>query len=170
LQGLAIEGRVSETVLGVSLPVSGVIVTILSGDTEISTLETSLLGTYSVDVNPGIYSVKFEKAGYASDQTNDVTVGSGETKTVNKMLSRLTGSLSGTISKGSNPITIKVMDGENEVASVKQVTTFSLGGGVYSISNIPLGTYSVVATKTGATKTFENVVINEGTNLLNIGF
>ena len=169
MQGLAIEGRVSETVLGVSLPVSGVIVTILSGDTIIDTLETSLLGTYSVDVNPGIYSVKFEKAGYASDQTNDVTVGSGETKTVNKMLSRLTGSLSGTISKGSNPITIKVMDGENEVASVK-VTTFSLGGGVYSISNIPLGTYSVVATKTGATKTFENVVINEGTNLLNIGF
>lgn len=169
MQGLAIEGRVSETVLGVSLPVSGVIVTILSGDTIIDTLETSLLGTYSVDVNPGIYSVKFEKAGYASDQTNDVTVGSGETKTVNKMLSRLTGSLSGAISKGSNPTTIKVMDGENEVASVK-VTTFFLGGGVYSISNIPLGTYSVVATKTGATKTFENVVINEGTNLLNIGF
>ncbi|WP_367358709.1 carboxypeptidase regulatory-like domain-containing protein [Mesotoga sp.] len=80
-----IEGYVWESRWGVP-PVGGVTVTVLDESDVVDTTVTNGIGIYAIDVPPGTYTVRFEKSGYTTAETENVVVTLGGTTTVNKRL------------------------------------------------------------------------------------
>jgi subtilisin family serine protease/uncharacterized membrane protein len=121
---------------------------------------TDALGSYSIgNVTPGNYQVTASKSGYQSSSLT-VSVVSGTTAVANFSLSQiiLPGSITGSVTdaKDGSPIGgAQVSDG------IRTVLTDAAGK--YTISNVPPGTYQVVASKEGYETSFSAVGVLQGT-------
>lgn len=83
-----IEGAVSDDG-GVGIEDAWVTVRDAATETVVTETATDANGDYSVTVDPDTYDVRAEKIDYEAEEELEVTVGSGETKTVNLTLSEL---------------------------------------------------------------------------------
>lgn len=105
-------------------------------------------GTYTItNVPEGPYTATATKSGYASHALHDVQIDADQTTTADFSLEAgpTTGTLTGTVKDTAN----------NPLAGALVQTTPSVGvasadgTGVYTIENVPIGTYSVRASKSG---------------------
>jgi thermitase len=136
-------------------PIVGVIVSDGNG-----TATTDATGKYTIaDVPSGNYQVTASKSGYQSSSLT-VTVLSGSTAVANFSLSQVIvpGSITGSVTdaKDGSPIVgAQVSDG------TRTATTDATGK--YVITDVPPGTYQVVASKEGYETSFSAVSVLQGT-------
>ena len=135
-------------------PISGVTVSTTPGG---YTAFTNTSGQYTIsNVPPGTYTVEAYKSGYGSVTQSNVQVVSNQTTTVNFTFSTGSGTITGTVrDSASNPlsgVTVRTVG-----ASFSAVTNQS---GQYTLSNVPAGTYTLEASKSGyVTQTQSNVQV-----------
>lgn len=156
-----VPGNISGTVtsLSTSLPLSGVTVTIKQGQTAIASVQTNLLGTYTVsNLTPGTYTVEFSLNNYQTvAQTKVVT--SSTTTTADASLQLQTGNVAGVISNTLNlvPIsnaTVTALQGATIIA-----TTTTGANGSYQLNSLPPGTYTISAVATNFQTTTQTLVV-----------
>jgi len=135
-------------------PISAVTVSTTPGG---YTAFTNTSGQYTIsNVPPGTYTVEAYKSGYGSVTQSNVQVVSNQTTTVNFTFSTGSGTITGTVrDSASNPlsgVTVRTVG-----ASFSAVTNQS---GQYTLSNVPAGTYTLEASKSGyVTQTQSNVQV-----------
>jgi uncharacterized membrane protein len=128
------------------------------------TATTDATGKYTIaNVPPGTYQVVASKEGYESS-SRTVSVLQGATAIANFSLSQiiLPGSITGSVidAKGSPIVGAAVTDGTR--------TATTDASGKYTIADVPLGTYQVVASKEGYDSLTSSVaVVSDGTATLN---
>src|SRR6202043_1868566 len=119
-------------------------------------------GSYTFSsVPPGTYSMTFSAAGYASQTVNNVTVTSGTTTTEPPVALSMPGTITGTVtdSSTSNPIS-----GATVSCTCSGTDQTTGGGGSYTFSSVPPGTYSMTFSASGyASQTVNNVTVTSGT-------
>lgn len=129
------------------------------------TATTDVNGNYTMPVvAPGTYNVTASKSGYNTNTQTGKTVSAGATTTVNFTMTAVS---------GNGTITGYVRDARWEAVSGATVATTSGGytattnsSGAYTISNVAVGTYNVVASKTGyQSDTFTGKAVASGTTL-----
>ena len=142
-----IAGTVTDSIT--HLAISSATITVTQGATTIATSTTDGSGNYSIGgIYPGTYSVQASKTNYTTQTQSSVVVASNATTTASFALVPQTGSLSGTVTNAVtsatlNGATITLLSG----ATVIQTTT-TAGGGLYSMTGITPGSYTVRATLT----------------------
>jgi hypothetical protein len=153
---LAPLGKISGTVLNSGgVAVSGATVSYSGGS-----IKTGTNGSYTFsNVVPGTYNITVTATNYHSS-TQSVIVALSATSTVNFALSPLTGGLKGkTSSKGGVAIAGATITISGGVVSTKLTSTTNLSGN-FSFTNIPVGSYSVSASKAGFTTQTKNVSVS----------
>ncbi len=132
------------------------------------TTTTNSAGAYTfTNVPAGTYAVTASTAGFFS-QTNQVTVASGTTATLNFALAT-GGKISGTVTN-SNGVAIssaQVNIVGGLIATTKNLTTSSTG--TYNSSWVPIGTYTVTVTAPGYSTQTKTVSVTTG-NTTTINF
>jgi len=123
------------------------VVDIISGEQR-TTLSTNL-GEFSIQVNPGSYSVSAAKAGFISSTARNLTVDLGESQDESAspfIIRNDMATISGTVTnQSSSPISlarVRLRSGTNEI----EVLTNSQG---FYTANVSSGTWSLTASKTG---------------------
>ncbi|HUW44673.1 MAG TPA: carboxypeptidase regulatory-like domain-containing protein, partial [Dehalococcoidia bacterium] len=141
-------------------PVAGAVVT---DGTRMTT--TDATGEYTIaNVPPGTYQVTASKAGYHSSSLT-VTVLSGGTAIANFSLNEVIvpGSITGSVTdvKDGSPIVgATVSDGTR--------TTITDASGIYTVANVPPGTYQVTTSKEGyVSVTLTATLVSGGTSVMN---
>ena len=113
-----------------------------------STTVTNAFGNYNLyNVVVGNYNVQFSKANYVT-KTVAAVITNNNTTTLNTCLDPVPGIMAGTVTNASNG---------NPVVGAKIVcnnppyysTTYSTGGGAYSLHVYPVGSFTVSASKVG---------------------
>ena len=166
-----IAGTVTDSITHLAIPSAAITVT--QGTSTIATSTTDASGNYSSGgIYPGTtYSVQASQTNYTSQTQSSVTVTSNATTTVSFALVPQAGSLSGTVrnavtSATMNGVTINLLSGGTTVA-----TTTTAGGGLYSITGIIPGNYTVQAiyatfqTQTASVTISSNVVTTQNLSL-----
>ncbi len=140
-EDFSIMGKITLAVTGAPVPINDVLVTVL--ETGASVL-TNATGDYLVPVQPpGTYTLLIAKPGYVEQTIPNIVVTASAIATVNTQLvpESGNGSIVGTITLGGTPASASVtIDGTTFSANTEPTT------GVYTIENIPAGTYTVRAT------------------------
>jgi hypothetical protein len=125
-------------------------------------------GTYTLaDLQPGAYDVTASMSGYAS-QTKTAGVVAGSTTTLNFALSQSAqqyGSLTGTVTYSTGGVVSGAKVTATGLATYAAVTN---SAGVYTINNIPTGTYTVKATVKGSTATKSAIVLPGNITVVNL--
>lgn len=160
-----------------STPIANARIVITNNDTryenEVFNVTTNTDGNYSVTVPAGTYKVKVTADGYidfnayADVKTDQVTY----TETFLMVAGNIdeTGTATGTITNalngsGLSGVTLQVRNGWNnssEGSVIKTVRTDS--NGRYSVS-LPLGNYTLCASKDGYVSTVINIIVQSGTS------
>jgi len=132
-------------------PIEGATVTVNGHSTT-----TDADGHYNIaNVPPGDYTVSASKPSYQTESTSATAV-SGETTTVNIMLTPLPGTIAGMVTSAS---TGEAIAGANVTANGISATTNS--SGAYVIHDLPPGTYTVTASATDYESASEtNIVVS----------
>lgn len=145
---------------------SGVTVRLLQGATTVDTATTSAGGSYTfTGVPPGSYSVRFSKTGY-STLTRAVTVSASSTTTANAALS----SDNGGGGEGNSSLRVRVNTSTGrpiQSATVEISGPASRSGntdeeGQITFTDLPAGTYSVVASAAGMNSSTGQATVTEG--------
>lgn len=165
--GGTIDGTVTDAIT--TIPISGATIRIFQGTELIQTAMTDGLGFYSVaDLAPGNYIVLASASGYQT-QFQGAHVQVSITTTVDFALESSPGAISGTVidSLTSNPIggaLVEVYDGSVVVGFAD-----TDGSGNYTISDLAVGNYTVIASATGyQSKTVGAGVISSATTTVNL--
>ena len=157
----AVTGSLSGIVGSGATPVSGATVVLNPGG---YTATTGALGTYSIDnLTPGDYTVTVTATGYET-WTGNKTVATG-TNIQNVDLTPIveTGSLTGVVRSGATPVS-----GATVTLTPGGYTATSIIGGGFSISDIPVGDYTITVTATGYLEWTLPKTIVSGTNLQDV--
>jgi subtilisin family serine protease len=148
----AVNGMLAGTVTSGGAALSGVSVSVSGAGSAVSASN----GSYSVSaITPGGHSVTFSKSGYSS-RTLDVTVASGQTTTLNVLLTAVVapGALSGSVTTSDAPLPgVSV-----SIPGVGAVTTGV--DGAYSVGGVTPGSYDVTFAKSGFTRQTRSVTIS----------
>jgi Domain of unknown function (DUF1929)/Carboxypeptidase regulatory-like domain/Glyoxal oxidase N-terminus len=149
-----ITGKVTNASTGGA--VSGATVGYSGGSTT-----TSSTGTYTLaSVAAGTYTVSASHTGYLT-RSISVTVTGGQTTTANIAIATA-GKIAGTIKSSSGAVrsgvTVKISGGS--VPTTVTLTTSSTG--TYATGWIPVGSYTITASKTGLTTQSKGATVNSG--------
>lgn len=139
--------------------VSGAIVKLDSTETT-----TDANGTYSMtNLSTGTYTLTVSATGYQSYQVSITLVEGSNTKNVTLTpVTTQTGNLTGTVKYGSTPV-------DGVLVQLQGVGSYTTGAdGIYSFTQIPYGTYTITAVKTGYSDYTASVTIASATNTLDI--
>ncbi len=126
---------------------------------------TASNGTYSVSgVAPGTYSATYSKSGHYSQTISGLVVAPGGTTTRNVSLAKKPGAVSGRLTHngvGIGGATVKVGS---------RPTAYTNASGYYTVTGVPVGTYSVTYAKAGyVSKTLTGVsVVANATSTRNV--
>ncbi|MGD0754087.1 MAG: carboxypeptidase-like regulatory domain-containing protein [Bacteroidales bacterium] len=134
---------------------------------------TSSNGSYSFDITPGSYYIKLSKLGYENLPPANIiavpfTVVLQQTVTMDFQMNPLTttglGTISGQVTKSSNPATGVLVVASGTSAGYSSVTDKN---GNYWIYNVPAGTYTVKAWESGYNSSSANVALASAGNSQN---
>jgi len=164
-----IQGAVTEA--GTSLPVSSVRVVVFDANTNapLLSLTTGGDGSYSIELGPGTYLLKFARQGYEDLPPRDisplpvtVTVGQTTPYSVQMFKSSLTntGAISGKVLAAGSGVPGCLVVAEGTASGFSATTDAS---GVYLITNVQAGSYTVKAWKSGYTSTAAAVNVTAAT-------
>ena len=135
----AITGKITNASGGAAI--AGATVSYAGGSTT-----TDSTGTYTLsNVAPGSQSVTVQAAGFTS-KTQSVTVNAGSTATLNVALTATTATLTGKITNASSGSGLS-----GATVSVAGKTATSNSSGVYSVTGVATGTYTMTVTLKGWT-------------------
>ncbi len=144
---IEILGVLSGHVTNATVPIQGATI-VLTGQRNYSAISTSPLGGYTIDrILPGTYVAHAEKMGYwTAYHDTPVVITRGKITDLNFTLLEQPTTLFGKVTSGGTPLSgVKVT-----IASTEYTTSTSTDtNGNYTISSIPVGTYSVVFEKEG---------------------
>jgi hypothetical protein len=147
-------GQVTGTVTSPSgQSLGGVTVTVAGGQAPVTTqtLTAGLVGFYELSglATPGTYTLTFSLAGYQS-QTVGVTLGSsGSASAVDVTLPLLSGTISGTVSGPSGPLTGVAVSMTNGTPPVRSTVSSSSPPGGFSVTGLAPGHWSITFSLTG---------------------
>lgn len=149
-----IAGHVTDSVSHAAI--SGATVSIQGG----GSMTTDAAGAYSfTNLTPSTYNLTASKSGYTPSASTPVTVSAGTTATQDFALTSTTGSISGTVKDAGTQAAIS---GATVSVSGGPSTTTNASG-VYTLSGLAAGTYTVNASKTGyVSGSNPGVVVNVG--------
>ena len=149
-----ISGQVTEAGSGAAL--SGVAVSTQPATTSVT---TDAQGNYTIsNVSPASYTVTAAKSGYNSANTS-VTVTAGQASTANLVLSLSTGTISGKVTDAYTGAALAGAD-VSTLPATTSVTTDATGS--YTISNVPAGSYTLTAAKSGYNSASTSVTVTGG--------
>lgn len=156
-----ISGSVSGTVLNVAnQPISNATVYLLQGSTTITSTLTDALGNYSLSgLAEGNYTVQATALGFQYG-TISINAVSGSVLTANFILEPNPGMIQGTITDGVDPLSgafVQILSGNVSVAS-----TLSDSRGVYSLPNLPPGSYTIQVSLIGYQTNTQGVEVTVG--------
>ena len=149
-------GTITGTISDGASPISGVMVSIMVGTDEI-TATTDESGVFQLEkIIPGNYDVTIapDPSSNYIGQTMNVDVASGEMVDLGTIVLEQYGSITGTILNTDDSVlaaTVSVTVGSDEVTATTDAS------GVFTLENIPPGTYSVAITPDDTTLTFDPV-------------
>ena len=140
-------------------PLESVDVTLLDDDETVGETQTDESGDYEFEPDPGTYDIEFEKAGFETAVVQDVTVSDGDETVQNVELVEQTGTVSGTVTDGADPLE------EVDVISFLDGTIVDIAGtdasGEYEFE-LAVGTYTLQFEKDGfETKAVDDVEITQ---------
>lgn len=152
-------------------PIGGATVSVYQNGSLIKTVTTNSSGNYSTSLPSGDYLIEISANGYLSFQSYE-SVRSGEVTYAETFLmivhSDTPGTASGTISNaltgsGLADVTLEIRSGWNNASSGNIVTTAKTdSSGRYSLT-LPLGNYTILASKSGFISANINIVVKDGT-------
>jgi len=153
-------GTVPGTVTDGSAPLSGALVSYAGGN-----VTSASDGSFSfADVPPGNQVFTITKTGYNSS-TQTVSVVSGQTSTLNVVLTRRTGTITGKITNASTGAALS-----GATISVAGMSTSSSTTGTYTLSGVLSGSYTLTVTKTGWLPNSVAVTVTAGSTVtVNLG-
>jgi Carboxypeptidase regulatory-like domain len=171
-------GIVSGTIkdASTSAVIPGVLVLVFDANTNAPTANsifTACNGTYSFDLTPGSYYIKLSKLGYENlPHVNIIAVPFRvvleQTVITDFEMNPLTttdmGTISGQVTKSSNPATGVLVVASGTSAGYSSVTDKN---GNYWIYNVPAGTYTVKAWESGYNSSSANLTLTSSRNLQN---
>ncbi len=152
-------------------PISGAVISVYSDNTCYG-CSTGSSGNYSLSVPEGDYRVEISADGYISftayvtvtadtvTYTETYLMVQGEEGTTGVATGTITSALTGT---GIEGVTLAVREGWDNTSVGDVITTVTTGSsGNYSVT-LPIGNYTLYATKDGYVATSVNIVVQEGT-------
>jgi len=144
--GTAVLGRVTGVDGG---NFSGVVIRAVNVTTSLQYSATSeTTGNYSIALNPGLYTVSASFVNFTANITyNNVQIGVGQEVRLDFTMSELLGTLTGYVSNGTTPIYGATVTLLNDQYNYSGVSVNPLG--LYTISGVRPGTYTVIASKVG---------------------
>jgi large repetitive protein len=165
----SITGIVTDSITG--KPVAGVTVTVKnSSGTVVGANTTGFDGSYTISgLSAGSYSETLSANNYQTANQSNITVSTGEPTAMKNTITPYTGKCLGVVSyldsnNASHPVSgaqVSILDPNTGNAIVQPVTTDANGN--YSMSNIPIGTYSVeVQAANFADSVTQDVAITNG--------
>lgn len=133
-------------------PIEGVTVratSALGGGTS----TTAADGTYLIpQLIEGVYTVRFERGGFADTTVTDVAISAGQNVTLNRRLTRAEGSISGVVQNSAgSPVSGATVTATSTSGQVLQTLTGADGS--YQFTDLRLGVYTVTASRAGFTST-----------------
>ena len=174
ISGSVLEGQVSAYDRNLNkTSIEGAKVTLYSGNgtnKAVSSVETDESGKFSFNVSEGDYTLKITADGY-KELISYQTVGEDEIKYTEHMLlmddqQEGTGSASGKITdalngKGLSGVNIKLRKEWNSKSGeyVEGVSTTTSSSGVYNLTDIPVGYYTVEASRDGYVTGYANILV-----------
>ena len=153
-------GGVKITVTDGASALSGATVSVtVNGQAQTATTAANGEATFA-NLPTGTYTFTATKAGYGSGTASDAVIADGTTATVTIALARQTGGAKIMVADGASPLggaTVSVtVNGQAKTAT-------SAANGEATFANLPTGTYTFTATKTGyGSGTASDVVIADG--------
>lgn len=102
------------------------------------------------------YNISISKTGYSDTIISNFKILDGETKSVNVVLNKLSGRISGQIFSGQVLVGQATVTAANQTNQIFSATTDNSGN--YVIPNLNFGTYIVTASKTGYSSSQQNTV------------
>lgn len=185
ISGSVLEGQVSAYDSSMNkTTIEGAKVTLYSGNNTkkaISSVETDESGKFSFNVEEGEYTLKITADGY-KELLSYQTVGEDEIKYTEHMLliddgEEGTGSASGKITdalngKGLSGVQIKLRKEWNSKSGeyVEGVSTVTNSSGVYELTNIPVGYYTVEASRNGYVTGYSNILVLSSESISDFDF
>lgn len=156
-----IKGKVYENGTILKKGIGGVSITVIETNTTVTTSRL-LEGRYSIELNPGVYHLRFEKKGYAT-KVVEVRVNASEVTRINVGLDRL-GTLYGRVLEAKKLFFRGIRGAIVEAVNNETGERFSVNTsfrGKYSI-DLPAGEYTVTASAEGYSCVTEYVTIKAG--------
>ncbi|BBB90376.1 carboxypeptidase regulatory-like domain-containing protein [Methylomusa anaerophila] len=151
-------GNASITVTDGANPLSGATVSVtVNGSVQTATTNGSGVASFA-NIPSGTYTFTASKSEY-NDNTVSVTITSGGTAAAAVALARQTGNVNITVTDGANPLS-SVTVSVTVNGSLQTATTN--GSGVANFSNIPTGTYTFTASKSGYNSNTASVAVASG--------
>ncbi|MFC7370130.1 carboxypeptidase regulatory-like domain-containing protein [Fictibacillus iocasae] len=152
------------------VPIAGAVVELLQGTIPLLTTITNSLGGYSFEgVAPGSYTATATAANFTT-ATQQVTIEANEESVQNFALAPNPGSVSGTVTSSTGgPVSgasVRVLD---QLGNVIANATTALNG-TYSITNLPVGTFNVLASAEGFPNESRSLSISAGQNVTGFDF
>lgn len=153
-------------------PIGAAVISIYSGDTLYSACTSSSTGNYTIFVPEGDYKVVISADGYISftayvtvtadtvTYTETYLMVQGAVGTTGAATGTITSALTGT---GVSGVSLVVREGWDNTSVGDVITTVTTGSsGAYSVT-LPIGNYTMYATKDGYIATSINIVVQAGT-------
>lgn len=154
---------------GAGNPLGGVVVTVTGGGEPITTntLTTGVVGFYELTglKTPGRYTVSYALEGYAGVTLSVDLTSEAFAEDVNATLTKATGSISGTVRSGANPVagaTIVASDG----LAPRETTSVDDPAGGYRFDGLPAGSYTVTITAEGLPSRTVLVTVGRGQDVV----
>jgi|GEM_PF-6240591 len=120
-------------------------ISVLQNDVFVSSAVTTSNGAYTFNLPIGLYELSAVYTNYQSTSTEGVTIAAGTPASVNFVLMKSTGIISGIVtSDGTEPMENVIVQVFVGTTTVAQMTT--IDDGVFIFENIPVGSYDIVAT------------------------
>jgi len=115
-------------------------------------------GNYSIRSIPaGSYNVTFTKAGFETLTVKDIVINQGKTTWLNVSITMLAGRISGAVIDSE---TQKGIEGVKiEIAEIPGMVSITDSSGIYSFIRVPIGNYTLIASKEGYKQVLKNVTV-----------
>lgn len=155
-----------------STAIPGAVITVYSGSTLVSTSNADANGNYSISLPEGNYTVKITSSGYIEFRSYATVIANSNTYMETFLMIQGSSGQSGTASgQVYNSLTGEGLSGvrlafkkdwnntSSSATTVATATTDSSGN--YSV-NLPIGNYTVIATKDGYSASSFNIIVQPG--------